>query len=144
MCVSGCSACITYILCTWFIVSGAQRPRGPKLVMDFRYFTTFFWEGGPTIAGDGGVDSRTMFFYVYNLHSLYALLMGKGPTPKTSRSNTGLHVACIEIVCVEISLSIKVAYIFHFILFFFVFCSRLELLIVRELLKLSKVRMEKI
>lgn len=104
----------------------------------------FFWEGVPTIAGDGGVDSKTMFFYVYNLHSLYALLMGKGPTPTTSRSNTGLHVACIEIVCVEISLSIKVAYIFHFILFFFVFCSRLELLIVRELLKLSKVRMEKI
>lgn len=87
-----------------------------------------------------------MFFYVYDLHSLYALLMGKGPTAKSSRSNTGSHVACIEIVCVEISLSIYVCRLLIFFTFisFFVFCSRLELLIVRELLKLSKVRMEKI
>lgn len=86
-----------------------------------------------------------MFFYVYDLHSLYALLMGKGPTAKSSRSNTGSHVACIEIVCVEISLSIYVGCLYFSLLsLFFVFCSRLELLIVRELLKLSKVRMENI
>lgn len=82
-------------------MSGAQRPRGPKLVMDFRYFTThFLW----------AYNCRgwwwKMFFYVYDLNSLYAVPMGKGPTAKTSRSSTGSHVACIEIVCVEISLSI--------------------------------------
>lgn len=100
--------CLYYIYIVYLVhcVWGATTS-WPKIGYGFSLlYDIFFWEREPTIAGGGGGDSKTMFFYVYNLHSLYALLMGKGPTPKTSRSNTGSHVACIEIVCVEISLSI--------------------------------------